>query len=783
MTDGDFNVSMNKASRVFSTALLAASLCATLSLAAVDDADAQDPAPRPAGTGLLVPDDEPFAAGSGGPPGDRPETLLPAAGDILSFSQLGFTAETLSGPFDSSRLSLRLPLHWLPAEGAALQLDLTTIATSFTPAGGGPTTEGARGWGGSLKVEFNGQTLATIPLDQLGERSFSIPISPAALVSARSDGRHDLDLFLDSGLSCDSLVRTDVLVRATSFFVLPHRLVSPPTDLTRLPSPIFQRSFLPDLATIILPDQPTKTELQAALTVAAAFGQMTNGKLQLSFTPLGQLTAAVRGSQHLIFVGKLASFPLLEDVPLPLSRRESGVAAKGTAPDDGIIQLAVSPWDSARVVLVVGGRTDEAVAKAAQAISTGTVRATPPGNLALVADVFPQTIADRVPPVDRTLADLGYSLQTADRLGWNSIEVRFEFPPGRAVDNDAYLDLNFSHSALLDYDQSGLLVTLNDEPVGSTRFSDDSTRPARTRIAIPPSSVRRGVNRLLLQINLSPDGECIDYRQGGLWFSLRPESVLHLPLNTEAGPIVEPIDLDRYPNPFNQSTSLSNLAFVLPDDDPAAWRVAAEIAFDLGKSVGGAFIDLAVAYGHDVPDIVRQSRDLIVVGRPSTLPLIAELETALPAPFEPGSDLATEPDTRVSYRLPAGVSLGYLELLKAPWNDERAILAVLGTAGEGLAWSGRSLTEGDLRGQLAGDFTVINGEQIISMDTRLSAGSGSELVLSMPDGGPGPAAGNGFPIVERPAWVLPVLVLSTALMFVVAGLVMIVSWRQRRTVR
>jgi len=56
-----------------------------------------------------------------------------------------------------------------------------------------------------------------------------------------------------------------VVIRSSSALLLPHHSVAPPTDLARLPLPIFQHSFLPDAATIVTPDAPTAAELQAAL--------------------------------------------------------------------------------------------------------------------------------------------------------------------------------------------------------------------------------------------------------------------------------------------------------------------------------------------------------------------------------------------------------------------------------------------------------------------------------------------------------------------------------------
>jgi len=66
-----------------------------------------------------------------------------------------------------------------------------------------------------------------------------------------------------------------------------------------LPKPLFQNSFLPESATIVVPDQPTSGDLQAALAVAAGFGRMTDNKLGLTLTPLSKLPEATRDTSNL----------------------------------------------------------------------------------------------------------------------------------------------------------------------------------------------------------------------------------------------------------------------------------------------------------------------------------------------------------------------------------------------------------------------------------------------------------------------------------------------------
>ncbi len=248
-------------------------------------------------------------------------------GGIVSFARLGATEKSLRGPFDSASIDFNLPADWKIGAGAQLQLNLNTFFAGASATG----NRDSQSFGGTLHVLLNNVTLGTVLLDQPGERSITIPITTTALISPRSDDRHMLSMVLDTHEPCGSEQVTSVVIRPSSALLLPHQSVAPPTDLAHLPLPIVQRSFLPDTATIVVPDAPTAAELQAALTIAAGFGRMSSGALALDLIPAARLTDELKRSSHLIFAGKPAAFPLLRAVrlPAPLGARRVRRAGRG----------------------------------------------------------------------------------------------------------------------------------------------------------------------------------------------------------------------------------------------------------------------------------------------------------------------------------------------------------------------------------------------------------------------------------------------------------------------
>lgn len=701
--------------------------------------------------------------------------------DVILFSQLNQTESLLSGPYDGMRIRFSVPASWHLEEGAVIQLNLSTFFTSTVAGFGNDQSTGA-----TLEVTFNNDFLTTIVLNWTGDKIVEIPIPASALVSARSDGRHDLELFLDAAVDCQTPDhKSSVIVREGSAFIFPHSLVPLPTDLTILPRPIFQPdAFLPGTATLVVPDAPTAAELQAALTVSAGFGRLTNARLPISLATVGGLSADVRDNSNLIFVGKGSSFAsVLAGIPIPSPLTDAVFSVSGASPEDGIVQVAISPWNSAQLLLVVSGNTDSAVVKAAQAVSTGTLRTAGRPDLALIADVLSSQDVPAVPP-DRTFADLGYEAQNLSGIGPQTTAYNFFIPYGQAPSGAASLDLVFNSSALLDYQLSGMVIYLNDQVVGSARFSDDTAQTTKLNISLPEFALRPGGNRLVIEANIIPSYYCTDLRLNNLWVNINPESTLHIPL-TDAAPIFSKIlDLAYYPFPFISSPTLDSVTFVLAKDDSLGWNIASSLATQLGRLTFGRLVELTVTFSDAVPEELRQDNDIFVVGKPSQHPFVTDLNSNLPASYSEGSDIANESGPGVVYRLPEGTSVGYLQLITSPWNAKRAVLAVLGSTDQGLDWAGNALTDPVLRGKLSGNYAVVSNQQVVTADTRLSSGTGNLAGRVVPTS---EVQTQSKPIVVPPpttpvkqTWIVPTLIVSGLLMVVVLIIGLFGSFRGSR---
>ncbi len=691
---------------------------------------------------------------------------LSQTGDVISFSQFLNEDIYLNGPFDAENLYFSLPPNWRLLSGITLN-----IAANVTFNNSAPTGDTVfQGSAGSVKLFLNDAIIGVISIDQAGDNvyQFEIPVE-AFTANARADGLYQLRLLLESGWTCEFDENMLFLVRTTSTIVLPHDSISPDTSLLNFPSPLYQESPLfPSSALVVLPNNPTAAELQSAMTLAAGLGDISSGDLILDVNTVGQLTQEQIASNHLILVGRAASEPFSNLIIFPIQPAGGKFSNSGGNQDDGIIQMINSPWQADKMILAVSGNTDAAIIKAAQAVSTGSLRTNLFPNVAIVDTVQP-AILPVSSRIDQTLKEMGYGEEQMTDLGVNTAEYVFYIPPGQTISDDAFFELQYGHSSLLQYDRSGFVVSVNGRPIGSISTTTETAQQAvnTVRFSIPPSTVITGRNYLEVRASLIPVDRCINPDLDGLYANIWQDSFFHLPLMTAVFNPTTQYDLVSYPSPFGFTPTLGNTAFVLPRDDIETWRQTFQIAKYLGDRANGSITTLAVFYDDAIPETERANYHFIMVGQPSKLSILKEINESLPAPIEFSTDAAVEPSMQIKYRINPDADLGYIEMFQSPWNEDNIVLLALGNSLQGVVWAASHLIE-PLSYELEGNFAVINDKQVYTADTRMN-------VIT-----PGIAEPNQAPALEvlppvvvdldsaapyRPTWLIPAITLSVILIF------------------
>ncbi len=697
-----------------------------------------------------------------------------ASGELVPFSALGMLDELMLGPYADMQVQFGIPASWVLSEGASVTLNIDVSSVTSRPEMANSEFTGA-----TLAIIYNDILLDVILLKK-GPQTFELVIPQSAFNSTRNDGRHELTITLDAGVDCLFPQETSVLIKANSAFVLPHTNQVPNVSLQSLPKPIYQLdSISPEPLVIVLPSQPTAQEVEAGIIVSAAFGRMTQGLQSTSMISVDNLTNDIQTASHLVFVGKPVNFSNLSFVSFPAPVVGGAISGVEAETSDGVIQMTNSPWNAGLAIMYVGGGSDEGVVKAAQALSSGQIRAGLSEDLAVVKSVN-EAVAIADTEVDRTFQYLGYGPQTANGVGFRTLEFEFTIPYGKIAGENPYIDLAYSYSALMDLSGSGMVLRINDTPIGGIQFTAENANTVNTaRISLPSAILRPGVNTLTIQTEFVPMDYCSRLNDVSLWLTIHEFSVLHIPLITApTTEVVQSQGLDQYPALFSYDPALNNVAFVVPTNDSQSWSVAAKMASYLGSLATGTVITPKTVFANLIPDDIRESKDMIIVGRATQLPIIALLGDSLPSPFTAGSDIAIERGLQVSYAIPEGTNVGYIQLLPAPWDTSLTVLAVMGSTPTGVEWAGNAMTTPELIGQLKGTFAVVNGTQLLTADTRNGISPDNLSATAVPGNYPAltpvpdaavPAAG---PVFSHDMILIAIVVVSILILALIVSLVL-----------
>ncbi|HUE99897.1 MAG TPA: cellulose biosynthesis cyclic di-GMP-binding regulatory protein BcsB [Anaerolineales bacterium] len=699
----------------------------------------------------------------------------------VTFAELGFLGTSLVSPYDATQVLFSVPPNWQLTAGGTVQLD---YEVTLSGADVGLVGTDQNPYGGSLSVSFNSQLVGTIELRDLGAQTMEFELPPDALTSVRQDGRHQLNISLGAQFSCLYNIRAVVVIQPTSILNLQFEVSSPELNLSRLPAPFYLRNALvPDRTLLVVPNDPDIEELKAALNVMAGFGSIIGSDYDIGLVTAGELTDESLGSGNLIFVGRPEQFDPLDNVSFPLAVENKQFANLPPESEiDGVIEMAISPWNESKVVMYVGGNTTEAVLKAAQAVSSGRILIYENPALAYVANV--QLLTDALPVIENfTLQSLGYEIETLSGIGVDSVQYSFNASKEQLRATDAYIDLLYYHSGLLDYGSSSFTIELNNQVISSVAFSKETEQLTTLQIKIPTGILRFGENRLSISARLLPTTSCDSTGFSDPWLTISDQTRIHLPASIDGDPDSPSLlDLKFYPGLFMTHSDLGDVAFVLPRSDPSTWKVAGQMSYSFGDTADPLISNLEAVFADDVSQQVLAENSLIIIGKSSTIPLLSEINNQLPAPFDFASDTASESNMQIVYRVPAGMSVGYLELLNSPYNEEKPILVLAGNTDEGVVLAGNALLQRELRSQLNGVFAVTNGSQIATG----SASSPFSIVGTLVPPGEAvvttlvPASSTAPVPANAPAWLIPILIASAIAILLIIALVIISALSRKR---
>jgi hypothetical protein len=605
---------------------------------------------------------------------------IPHAQNVeLSLSDLGFEDSiVLQGPYQEVSASFSLPPDWNLTSPATLNLRLySEFQSLFEALTNQESSTATAGMEGYLKITLNGNTITETTLNENVESVLSITIDSEYFLE---DSKENLfTISWDSASACQYSVTTTLSIDPSSKINFPMETKAVKTDLSAFPAPFYTPHALKTYPiALVIPDQPDEDDLSALLAVSAGLGKQTEGAAQYDIVPMSEVNVAAFGNEHLIVIGKtdeLAEFFQKKmDNPELLSLLESSPAG------NGLLSLQVSPWNSGRALLLVTGENGEALRKASAVIAANDFLPYANGNTAIIQNIIDPSEKAQF-QVDVPLSDLTQESLAMNTLGETTIRIPFDVPGDTQISSEAFLELYFRHSQLINYLQSNLTVSLNGKMVSNIRFSDTSAQDGLARIIFPPDTIRPLKNILEFTFNIASQDVCADERSGNYWISIFKESYLHLPPVLEISQEQTSYTLKDIPDALLNDHTLSTLTFLADQNDPESWKYASRLAFELGTFTRSDIVQPNAVFAGTAEGL--QGKTTLAIGMTSEIPFSSGINAALPLPFKEDGSIQDTTLNGIQFQMQADQPFGVLEITSQS-DDQSLLFSILGNSTDGL---------------------------------------------------------------------------------------------------
>ena len=625
----------------------------------------------------------------------------------LRLSDLDFSGSlNLAGPYQETAADFELPADW--SLDAPLQIELrfrSDFQSLMQAFSGSPETENTAGIKGVLSIYLNETLVSATEVNSSAEGALSIEVN--AQTVAPYPARNELRITWDAAAACAYGVTSGLYLDPASTLQFSYTNQPVNLSLRDFPQPFYsQTDIQAHPVTLLIPANPDEDSLSALLAVAAGLGRHSGGALDFNVMTSDRISPAELAEAHLILIG-------------PLEAWRSYLAGSGLSADalqipadagmeDGLLVLQASPWNPNRALLLVSGENAAGLQKASASLASVDFLPYANGQAAVVSQLAKDT-AQTV--IDVSLA----SLQTSDnllveQLGDTTFNIPFNMPADANISPEAYIEVYFRHSQLIDYLQSSLTISLNGTKIGSIRFSDQSAENGLARIILPPDIIRPLQNTLEITTSIVPQDLCADERSGNFWVSVLGDSYLHLPpVLEEGGTQTGDLYLSDFPQALLTDENLSTLTFVAAADDWQNWLYAADLAYRLGVFTASGPLQPSAAFLADDPQSLG-GQSILLIGSSAEISASA-WNAVLPLPFEADGLLPSLSFEGVQFQTADEQDLGELQITRQS-ESGAPLFSLTGSSPAGLnaamAAAGKGLTD-ELSS--AANVTVIDGEQ------------------------------------------------------------------------
>ena len=541
-------------------------------------------------------------------------------------------------------------------------------------------------------------------------------------------------------------------------------------DLAWLPEPFTPHNLRENgrsALTVVLPEQPISTEINAAARVLSKLGQKGGSRDIEPNVVFGEVPST--GDVLIVARGDRLN-QLYDTGELPLvwragqfERQRSGIRIDEAF---GIVQLITR--DDQSGLLIVSGAGADGLARASSALADDASLNLMAGDHAVIENLPLPAFPTPVVPAWSTLEQLtGFGDQRIEGIVIEEAKYCFFLPLEQQVAATATLSLEFHHSIALWGDRSSLEIRFNEKTFASASL-DKPDGVGTILVEIPESFFEDGFNCFEFEFTLRMEpSDCNVGYSNEAWASISAESLIHIPLTDERVTNWLP-NMAQYTYPFNLDSDLNHTWLILPDEPtPAETAGAMRLALRLGADARHPQLRLHAGVGKELDKSQYEDAHIILIGHPDRNTVAKAIKSQLE--LAPGNENTLTVRDRVLLSHINGAPTSAAEMLASPWDVRRAVLWINGEDELSLNNMFELLHTNPNEERLNGNIISISRDGAIgSVDTYLR-----EEYLDIPT-----VEESGVVVqteIEEPAAIRTFVVAGVVAMSSVIGIILLVS--------
>ncbi|HAX72380.1 MAG TPA: hypothetical protein DCY20_02520 [Firmicutes bacterium] len=315
-------------------------------------------------------------------------------------------------------------------------------------------------------------------------------------------------------------------------------------------------------------------------------------------------------------------------------------------------------------------------------------------------------------PVLDTLTSTTSNNMTFKELGYENIYVKGPFtqevnidlytPKSKVVLSGSKLTLNLKYADNLDFNRSLVTVYVNDIPVGSQQLKQENHEQDTLEIELPDELLNKTYYQIKIVFNLELlDLQCVTRDMDTPWAYITSDSMLSFVYGEQ-----NDLYFSNYPYPFIQDNMFNDLTVVIPSElSVTGLSELSNMMVYMGRDLLYNTGDLNVVT-HSEFDSSMQNNNLFIYGTAANNSVIQSLNNHLNIKYNSDfSKLGNE--ELVKFFDEVGDSIGTLQLIASPYNQDKSAIVVTSPSETQLSLSTKYLSDLSLGKSLVGDTIIV----------------------------------------------------------------------------